>query len=53
MSVPHAKPIPPFCRGLGRALGHVDGAGHPVSTDKPPAGYVRFYVDSPFGNWIK
>lgn len=36
--------------GLSRAL---QAAGHPVRTDEPLEGFVRVYVDDPFGNRIE
>jgi len=38
---------------LGALSATLIGAGHPVRTDEPLEGFVRVYVDDPFGNRVE
>jgi catechol 2,3-dioxygenase-like lactoylglutathione lyase family enzyme len=40
-------------RGLEALIGELERAGYRVATDAPLEGYLRIYVDDPFGNRLE
>jgi catechol 2,3-dioxygenase-like lactoylglutathione lyase family enzyme len=39
--------------GLGALIERLRAAGHPIAEDEPLEGYLRFYVNDPFGNRLE
>jgi hypothetical protein len=42
-----------LARGLEALIGELEHAGYRVATDEPLEGYLRVYVDDPFGNRLE